>query len=201
MQHSHLIACGECDLLQRKVVLPMGSTACCRRCGARLYRHQPDSVQRGLAYALASLVLFILANLFPIVVLAIQGERYDTTLYGAVQALWHQNMEAVAVLVSVTTMLMPALDLGIMIYVLLALYLGRMPLGFSSLLRAVQSVRPWSMVEVFMLGLLVSPVKLMHFATVIPGIALWALGGCVLLLIAAAGAFNPRDLWEQEVAR
>jgi len=194
---SHLIACHECDLLQLKIVLPMGGTARCRRCGASLYRHKPGSVQRGLAYALAGLALFIIANLFPIVGLAVQGERHDTTLYGAVQALWLQNMEAVAALVSATTMLMPALDLGIMIYVLLALHLGRTPPVLYSLLHALQSVRPWSMVEVFMLGLLVSLVKLMHFATVIPGIALWAFGGFILLLIAAAEALNPRDVWAQ----
>src|SRR5262249_43166848 len=110
-QRSRLIACHECDLLQRRIVLPSGSTAHCGRCGAALYRHTPDSIQPGLACALAALMLFIIANCFPIVGLAVQGEEHNTTLYGAVQALWQQNMEAVAALVAVTTFLIPTVDL------------------------------------------------------------------------------------------
>src|SRR5690242_2102141 len=95
-QRPDLIACHECDLLQRRIVLPPRSTAYCGRCGAVLYRHAPDSIQAGLACALAAFPLFIIANLFPIVGLSVQGDEHDTTLYGAVQALWQQNMELVA---------------------------------------------------------------------------------------------------------
>ena len=194
---TQLIACHECDLLQRRIVLPPKGTVYCRRCGAVLYRHRPDSIQPGLACAVAAVILFILANLFPIVGLAVQGEQHDTTLYGAVEALWDQNMEPVAALVAVTTLLIPALDLGILIYVILALHPWGSPHRPSPLVRTLQSIRPWSMVEVFMLGLLVSLVKLMHFATVIPGIALWAFGGFIFVRIVATEAFNPRDVWER----
>jgi paraquat-inducible protein A len=196
-QGSQLIACHECDLLQRRIVLPPNTTVCCRRCGAVLYGQTPDSIQPGLACAIAAVMLFILANLFPIVGLSVQGERHDTTLYSAVQALWDQNMEAVAVLVAVTTILMPALDLGILIYIMLALHPWGTPHRPSPMVRTLQSIRPWAMVEVFMLGLLVSLVKLMHFATVIPGIALWAFGGFILVRIFATEAFNPRYVWER----
>ena len=194
---TQLIACHECDLLQRRIVLPPQSSGCCRRCGAVLYRHRPDSIQPGLACAMAAVILLILANLFPIVGLAVQGEQHDTTLYGAVEALWDQNMEPVAVLVAVTTLLLPALDLSILIYVMLTLHPWGRPHRPSPVVRTLQSIRPWSMVEVFMLGLLVSLVKLMHFATVIPGIALWAFGGFIFVRIVATEAFNPRDVWER----
>ena len=196
-QNSHLIACHECDLLQRRLLLPPRSTVCCKRCGAVLYRCMPDSIQPGLACAVAAVMLLMLANLFPIVGLAVQGERHDTTLYGAVEALWDQNMEAVAALVAVTTLLMPALDLCILIYVMLTLHPWGKLYRPSPLVRTLQSIRPWSMVEVFMLGLLVSLVKLMHFASVIPGVALWAFGGFIFVRIVAAEAFNPRDVWER----
>lgn len=196
-QPSDFIACHECDLLQRRIALPQGSTAHCGRCGAALYHYMPDSIQPALACALAALGLFIIANCFPIVGLAVQGEEHDTTLYGAVQALWQQKMGLVAVLVAVTTFLMPTVDLVLLIYVMLTLHPWSKPHRPSSLVRTLQSIQPWSMVEVFMLGLLVSLVKLMHFATVIPGIALWAFGGFILVRIVAGQVFNPQDAWER----
>jgi paraquat-inducible protein A len=140
-------------------------------------------------------MLFVLANAFPIVGLEAQGDRQATTLFGAVRSLWNQEMEAIAALVFFTTILMPAMELAIVAYVLLPLRLGRVPHGIAPLLRLLQSVRPWGMIEVFMLGVLVSLVRLAHLASVEPGIALWSFGGLILLLAAAASSFNARDVW------
>jgi paraquat-inducible protein A len=195
MPTAPLIACHECDLLQREVPLPTGRAARCGRCGAVLYRNTPDSLNRTLAYTLAAALLFAVANAFPIVGLDAQGNRTATTLFGTVRTLHDDGITSVAALVFVTTILMPALELGAMLYMLLPLKLGRVPRGLPAMFRLVQTVRPWGMVEVFMLGTLVSLAKLAHLASVVPGIALWSFAALMVLLTAVSAAFDPRALW------
>jgi paraquat-inducible protein A len=189
------IACHECDLLQREIALPLGGSALCRRCGGVLYRSIPDGFDRTLAYMLAAAVLFVVANAFPIVALEAQGTRISTTLFGSVRTLHDQDMTSVAALVFVTTILMPALEIGAMLYMLLPLKLGRVPKELPVMFRLVQTVRPWGMVEVFMLGTLVSLAKLAHIAHVVPGVAIWSFAALMFLLAAAAASFDSHDLW------
>jgi paraquat-inducible protein A len=190
-----LTACHECDLLQRESELPPGGVACCPRCGAVLFRDIPDAVDRGLAFTLGAAFLFIIANVFPIVGLEAAGIRSETSLYGAVEMIWKSDMEEVAALVFITTILIPAVQLALMLYVLLPLKLGQMPQGLAPILRVLQSVRPWSMTQVFILGVLVALVKLVHLAHVVPGIALWSFGGLIILFTGAIASFNMHDLW------
>jgi len=197
MMSAAVIACHECDLLQREVPLSPGRVARCKRCGAELYRSAHKSVDHTLAFALAAAVFFIVANSYPIVGLEMQGTRNDTNLLGAVQALWTQDMWHVATLVFVTTILVPAVELTVMIHLLLALKHRRTPAGFTIIMRILQNVHPWGMVEVFMLGVLVALVKLTHFANVIPGLALWSFGVLTLLLAAAASSFDIRGVWSR----
>ena len=197
MSAPDLIACHECDLLQREVALPPHGAARCRRCGAVLYRNVPDSVDRTLAYTLAAAILFVMANVFPIVGLDAQGIHTSTTLFGAVRTLHDQEMSSVAALVFVTTILMPALQLGAMLYMLLPLKLGRVPRWVPAMFRMVEAVRPWGMVEVFLLGTLVSLAKLAHLASLVPDIALWSFAALMVLLAAAASSFDERSFWER----
>lgn len=190
-----LIACHECDLLIREIPLPPGETACCPCCGAALFRNSPGSLDRTLALTLATTVLFIIANAYPILGIEIQGVRNATNLYGAVRALWEQEMRSISLLVFITTILIPALELSLMIALLLPLKLQRIPAGIPLILRILQDIQPWGMVEVFMLGVLVSLVKLAGTSSVIPGMALWSFGGLTLMLAAVAASFNPRDVW------
>jgi paraquat-inducible protein A len=192
---SSLIACRECDLLQREIMLPPGGQACCSRCGAVLYRNKPDSLDRTLAFTVGAAVLFILANVFPVVGLEAQGNRTSTTLFGTVRTLHDQGMTSVASLVFVTTILVPALNMGAMLYMLLPLRLGVVPKGLPAMFRLIQTVRPWGMVEVFMLGTLVALAKLSHIAAVRPGVALWSFGMLMFLVAAAASSFDARALW------
>lgn len=167
----------------------------CRRCGALLYRDSPDSLNRTLAFTLAATMLFVIANLFPIIGIELQGNRNAMNLYGAVRSLWSQEMKSISFLVFVTTILVPAVELAMMTYLLLPLKLRRVPAGIALILRIMQSIKPWGMVEVFMLGILVALVKLTNDFIVIPGVALWSFGGLTLLLAAAAASFNVREVW------
>jgi paraquat-inducible protein A len=192
-----VIACHECDLLQREIALPPGRGALCVRCGAKLYRVEKRGIDHTLALTLAAAVVFVLANVFPIISLQIQTTRNDTSLLSAVHTVWNQGMWPVAGLVFFTTFLVPAAVLAIMIHILLALKRGRIPAGFSKAMRLLQIFNPWGMVEVFIIGVMVALVKLTHYGTLIPGIALWSLGGLTLLTAATASAFNVHDIWNR----
>jgi paraquat-inducible protein A len=195
LQSAQLIACHDCDLLQREIPLKAGCSASCSRCGAVLYRNATDSIDRTLAYTLAAAVLFLIANVFPLFAIELQGARSEINLFGAVRSLWDKQMHSVALLVLLTTILIPALELITMTYLLLPLKFRRIPAGSSLLLGMMKIVEPWSMIEVLMLGVLVSLVKLTSSFKVIPGIALWSFGCLTLLLAAAAAAFSVRDVW------
>jgi paraquat-inducible protein A len=195
MNAARLIACHECDLLQRETALASGGTARCVRCGATLYRRPPASVDRALALTLAAMVLFAVANTFPIVGLSVNGTLVETTLFGAVRVLYDDGVWPLAGLVFATTLLMPLLDMAAVAYVLLPLRTGHIPRRPDIVLRVLRHVTPWGMIEVLILGMLVALVKLAAIATVVPGIAMWAFGGVMLLLAAAASTFDPHDIW------
>lgn len=190
-----LIACHECDALQREVALPPGGAARCICCGATLYRDAPDAIDRTLALALAAMMLMIVSNIFPLVDLDAKGNITSTTLFGTVQALYNTGMPSVAGLVFVTTMLMPALQVAALLYMLAPLQFNRIPYFLPEMFRLVQDVKAWSMIEVFMLGTLVALAKLAAIASVRVDIALWSLGALMFTLAAASAAFDARAFW------
>ena len=192
---AELIACPHCDLLQRAMPLERGSLARCGRCELVLYRPHDENLDRPLAFTLAAAVLFIVANAFPIVELELQGQHTTATLFGTAQALFAQNMALLGGIVFFTTIVVPAVQLSAMAYVLLLLRMGHVPRYLPLALRALQAVRPWGMVEVFLLGMLVSLVKLAGMASVVPGTALWAFGGLLMMIAAAVASFDARAIW------
>jgi paraquat-inducible protein A len=190
-----LIACEGCDALYKRPELRPREVARCPRCGTVLERHWGRMHERLLPFTVASLILFAIANLFPIVEIEVQGLRSQTTLAGAVLALTRGDMAEVALLVLATTIAFPLVQLCILFYLLLPLSVrGQRPAGFNILVRAMQVLRPWGMIEVFLLGVLVAIVKLSGMARVLPGAALWAFMGLTVLLTAVL-AFEPKAFW------
>jgi paraquat-inducible protein A len=190
-----VIACHECDLLQRETTLGRKGIARCRRCGATLYRSLPASVDRTLALTFAALVLFCVANAFPIVGLSVNGNVVETTLFGAARILYLDGIWPLAGLVFVTTLLMPAIAMLGVVYLLMPLRHGRVPLRPDLVLRLLRRVAPWGMIEVLILGMLVALVKLAAIASVVPGISLFAFGAVMILLAAAGASYDPHDIW------
>ena len=186
-----LIACPDCDALHRRKRLIAGEKALCNRCGAVLYRHPGLSPKQMLPLVIAALITFLIANGFPIIGLQVQGQSNSATLFGSILALWNNGRMLVATLVFATTLLFPLVDLLSMLALLLLVRRGRP----ARLWRFVLALRPWSMIEVFMLGLLVALVKLSHMAHVLPGVALWAFA-VLTVLLAVILSFDPRTLWD-----
>lgn len=189
------ILCEGCDAIYQRVPLRRREVAHCPRCGTELDRHAGDQSARVLPLTVACLILFAIANLFPIVEIELQGLTSQTTLAGAVVALSSEGMSPVALLVLATTILFPLMQLCILVYLLVPMAYERRPVGFAILVKALQALRPWGMVEVFLLGVLVAIIKLGSMAQVIPGPALWAFGALTVLLTAVL-SFNPKTFWE-----
>lgn len=197
MKTNNLIACDECDALQREVPLADGGRALCCRCGAELYRYRHHSLDHTLAYVLAAAVVFIFANTHPLMGLDARGLQTSATLLDTASALWDHGMASVAILVFVTIWLMPVAQLGAMLYMLVPLKLGTLPPRIHFAFRIANLAQRWAMVEVFLLGAMVSLVKLTQVAKVDPGAGIYAVGGYVMLLAAAVASFEPRALWRR----
>src|SRR5262245_59405863 len=171
-----LIACPDCDLLQRLPALAPGASARCPRCDRELWRRREDSIERTLALALAAAILYVVANAVPMLGLSAVGRQASTTVIGGVQQLWDDGLQVVAVLLLFSAVLAPALQIGFMLAIVLGVRRDRAPRWVGTLLRHHPTTRTWSMIEVMLLGVLVALIKIADYATVIPGTALFALG-------------------------
>jgi len=189
------IACHECDLIHSFKTLPARGAAHCIRCGAVLYKHKPNSLERTLAFAVAGLILFILANSFPFLGLKIGSQVRETTLITGIYELYVQGMQVIAILVLFTTVLVPFIQMLCLLYILLPLKFHRLPKGLPRVFRFVNSVGPWGMMEVFMVGILVSVVKLAGMAKIIPGISLYSFLTLIFVLAAMTVSLNSHLIW------
>lgn len=195
MPASTLIVCQECDLPQWDVAVPPGGSVLCRRCGALLYRRRAHGIDHTLAFTLGAALLFVPAMAFPLLAIDSQGVRGAVSLPGAVHMLWQLEMRSMAVLVFMTLLLFPAIELAVTLCILIPLRQGWKPAGAALFMRLLRGVQPWGALDVFVLGLLVSYVKLSHLASVIPGVAAWCFGGLILLLSAASASFDAHAVW------
>ncbi len=198
MPDTHLSLCEECDLLQRSPPLPPRGSSRCLRCGHQLHRHRPASLDRTLAFALTGLILFVVANSFPFLSFEMQGQRTETTLFSGVADLTEQGKGEVAAVVFFTAILAPGLQLLLLLIVLTPLKLGRgLPPGYPTLFRWFKTMVPWGMMDVFLIGILVSVVKLADMATIVPGTSLFAFVILIFVLAAAQASLDSDIVWER----
>ena len=198
MSRTSIIACHDCDLLYELPPLQEGSVSKCSRCGAVLQRHKRDSLNRTLAWTIAGLILFVVANAFPFLDLKKGDLIRQTTLITGVMELYKQGMRSVAVVVFLTSILFPAIQLAGLLYLLLPLKVKLLPWWKPALVfRSIQRIHPWAMMEVFMVGILVSMVKLAKLAKVVPGIAIYSFAILIFVLAAAASSLDPHLIWDR----
>jgi paraquat-inducible protein A len=192
-----LIACPACSMLHHKEELPAGAAAYCRRCATSLYRIRAFALDRPLALALAGLIVFAVANLYPFLTLQMEGRAQETLLASGARALFRQGHWALAAIVLSTGIVLPFLQLAGVLYILLPLRLGVTPPGLAAACRWVRRIRPWVMVEIFLLGTLVSVVKLSHMARIVPGAALFAFMALMFIVPAVMTGLPWESIWER----
>ena len=192
-----IIACHECATVHRMQEGADDGAAACNVCRAMLYRTQKDSIERTLCYVLAALILIAIANVLPFMTLRLEGREQVSTIMSGVVALYEDGMWPLAALVFSAAILMPLLKLVTLLYVLLPLHLGRRPWGLAPVFRWVETIHPWAMMEVFLLGVIVAYVKLADLATIELGLALFAFIAVIMLMIAADIALDSRAVWNR----
>jgi paraquat-inducible protein A len=192
-----MIACHECDLLNRIQAVPEGGKAMCVRCGSLLYSRKKNSLDRTLSLVIAGLILFFITNMFPLLEMKSKGLILETTLFQGVKSLYNQDMRGLSILVLMTCIVVPFIQLFGLFYVLLPLRNNRLPPLTPLVFRFIRKLQPWSMMEVFMLGILVSIVKLAKMGTIIPGFSLYAFAGLIIVLAWAAASLDPHIIWEK----
>lgn len=194
MHRYDLITCHDCGVLHQCRPVRPREKARCVRCQAVLYRGIYSDASRMAAITLAAIFTFLIAQFFPIVELEVNGNSSSATLLGAIRVMWQEQMQLVAIVVFLFTILLPAVELGSLLYVTLALRKGYRPPGFDHLLRAVGVARRWGMTEVLMIGILITIVKMTSLAQVLVQPGLFAFGALTLML-AIVVSFDPKILW------
>ena len=189
-----LLACAECDALYARRPLKAGQLLRCRRCGATLARGHALSVQGQLALTLAALVMFFVASLSPIVTLELQGIRAVASLSEAVVDTWRTGEHLVALLALATAFVFPLSVIGLRLWLLLPLWAGRPVPAAAPVLRTLRWVLRWSMVEVFLLGVLIAVVRSAGITQVTMGAGLFSYGALAVLLTSTHAA-GLDELW------
>ena len=147
-----------------------------------MYRRPRLNLTAVIALALTALVVLVLANALPLMTLEVQGRFLSGTLWDAVLATDRDGFAEVAVLVALMAFFAPLLQLLLLLYLAMPLRRGRRPRLFVPAMHALSALRPWSLVEVFLLGALIAAVKLGGLAEVSPDAGLWAFAALTVLL-------------------
>ncbi len=197
LAQADLTACHDCDLLFPTPHLRKGEKASCPRCGALLFEHKGNSLDHSLALALTSLVLFVLANVNTLLTMRIAGKVQTGSIISGVQELYNQGFWEIAVLVFVVSILAPLLKILCIFYVLAPLRLGFRPPYATRVFRIFETLHPWAMTEVYMLGILVAVVKLADLASLEPGIALYSFAALIVAMAATDASLENHEIWDR----
>lgn len=196
-----IISCHDCGLLQKISHMPEDGTAKCCRCDAVLRKRQrikpAKSIEHTLALVITALVLLVISNVFPILQIQAEGHEMAATLFGCVKYLFTNDMQLLGGLVFVTSIGAPLIQLVGLLYILLPVNFNRIPPFAPQTYRLVRIITSWSMLEVLMVGILVSVVKLSALATVVPSIALWTFGLLMFFIAAILSDLDTEMLWQQ----
>lgn len=189
-----LYSCHSCGLLQR----PREQHCFCGRCDAPLHARKTASLQRAWALLIASFILYIPANLLPIMeTRSLVGDQADTIMSGVIYLLTHGSWP-IALVIFFASILVPLAKMIALTLLLVTTQRGslwRLPQR-AALYRVVEAIGRWSMVDVYVVAILVALVQLDPLATIVPRMGAVAFGAVVVLTMLAAEAFDPRLMWD-----
>lgn len=190
-----LVVCEYCDSVYRRLPLNHGERATCPHCAAVLYRGSNLNIDSWLALTIAAAILFIIANVCPIIRVSMQGLHSEATLWQSAAALAQGAAAPIAVPTAIIVIVAPLLQICLLLWVLSHARMGLRAPGFAYAMRGLIRMRPWSMIEVGLLGILIADIKLSSYLEVTPGIGVFALAGLMVLLILIANRDTHR-LWQ-----
>ncbi|GGO86845.1 paraquat-inducible protein A [Marinobacterium nitratireducens] len=193
-----MIACHDCDLLLARPSVPEGYFAHCPRCGSTLISARRNSIERTLALAIAGLILFVPANLYPLLSLEALGLRQSETIFSSAMSLYADGLWLVSLLILLFAIIVPLTKLLLLGYVSASLCARRLWRGTAMAMRSYQHLDEWGMLEVYLLGIVVSVVKLVDVASVEPGLGIYSLVGLILITVLSSTMLD-RDLFWRRI--
>lgn len=193
-----LMSCHACHQLSP---MPPGLNhveAICPRCGAPLHLRKPNSISRTWALLIAAYILYIPANLLPVMTVISFGKGEADTILSGVKELIHAGMLPIAMLVFFASITVPVLKLMVLTFLLLSVHYKSQwrPRERTFLYRITEIVGRWSMIDIFMISILIALVKLDAVATIEPGPGAISFAAVVILTMFAAMSFDPRLIWD-----
>jgi paraquat-inducible protein A len=191
-----LLVCQACHLLNRPSVEARGLM--CARCGASLHVRKPDSIQRAWAYLIAAGVLYIPANVLPVMETGfLFGSQTDTIMSGVVY-LWTSGSWPLAAIIFIASIMVPGSKLIALTFLLVSVQRRSTwsPLERTRLYRVVEVVGRWSMVDIYVAAILTALVQFKALAMIKAGPGAIAFGAVVVLTMFAAECFDPRLIWD-----
>jgi len=194
-----LMSCHACHQLSR---IPAGFTngeAICPRCEAHIHLRKPNSISRTWALLIAAYILYIPANLLPVMTVISFGKGNPDTILSGVKELIHAGMWPIALLVFFASIIVPVTKLLALTYLLLSVQFKSRwrPQERTVLYRITEVVGRWSMIDIFMISILIALVKLEAVATIEPGMGAISFAAVVIITMFAAMGFDPRLIWDK----
>lgn len=171
----------------------------CPRCDGALHLRRPDSLTRSAALVLTAAIFYVPANLFPVLTVKQFGKGEPSTILGGVQELLGAGMWELAALVFFASILVPMLKLCVLTFLIASVSKGSRwrPRDRTFLYRLTESIGRWSMIDMFMVSILVALVKLGAVATIQPGPGATFFAAVVVITMVAAASFDPRLIWDR----
>ncbi|HWE02498.1 MAG TPA: paraquat-inducible protein A [Tepidisphaeraceae bacterium] len=199
MEQTSVIACKICGQAHRLEPLRPGTVAECVRCGSRLAKRSRSSLHRTAALSLAALILYIPANVLPILRLELYGASSENTVWDGVVKFYQGHNYIIALIVLLASILIPLLKLFGLFFVVIttARKSGRGKQARTWLFRLIESIGRWAMLDVFVVSIWVAVVKMGQLANVTPGRGLLPFGCVVVLTLLASASFDPQLIWEK----
>ena len=190
-----LLVCEYCDTVYRRCRLERGEVAECPRCLCELERYQWLNPAVLLALILTAMLVFIQANIWPIVTLGLNGQHNSVTLWGMILTMWREHAQVISVLAAATLFFFPLLKMALLGWLLWFARLGVRAPGFARFMVLLHYVNPWTMSEVFVLGALVSIVKAHVYFQVVADPGIYAYAALTVLITLFSGV-DLRGLWD-----
>jgi paraquat-inducible protein A len=192
------ISCHSCHLLCRINFSKVGKSLVCPRCGSTLHQRKPNSLKRTWALVLAAVIFYIPANLLPVTVVISFGKAQADTIMSGVIYFVATGMWPIALVIFVASILVPMLKLSILIFLLISVRRKSTwrPKDRTRLYRITEAVGRWSMVDIYVVTILVALVNLGNLATIKAGPGAGFFAAVVVITILAAMSFDPRLIWD-----
>lgn len=190
-----LAGCPDCDLLVRKKKPERGCNITCPRCGAVLLKYNNESANLTLALSLSGLFLFIPACLLPLLKFSVLGFTGKCTMVKASVAMFTGGYWWMGFLVMFCSIIVPFIILSILFIISFFMKIGRRPCFLGKTIKAYQYLTEWTMLDVYMIGLLVALIKLKDFGDVFSGPGLYSFVGLLLTMILATLTFDSQHVW------